>query len=71
MRIVFSRKGFTPRFAIGAVVRIPHVTPGHDRHKPKDAHRVHKVYAGADARSTHYQMEGEPSLWPETRLAAR
>jgi hypothetical protein len=58
----------TPRFAVGDRVRIPTSTPGHDRHRPKDAFRVTDVFTGTEARTTHYKLQGDPSLWPETRL---
>ena len=60
---------YAPKFQRGDMVRIPTATPGHDRHDPKVPKRIEKVYPGKDARHTSYKLEGDPSIWPETRLA--
>lgn len=50
----------------GDLVRIPHVTPGHDRHKATDVFKVKSVHHGD--RLPTALLEGSPSLWPLTRL---
>ena len=61
----------TPSYGVGDSVVVTPSTPGHDAHDPKGFVRIVEVYPGADARGTHYLLQGSPSLWPETRLHRR
>jgi hypothetical protein len=60
---------YHPRFKVGDVIRIPHVTPGHDRHDPKAFYRIKWRHIGTCSKSTTYQLNGNPSNWPESRLS--
>mgnify|MGYP000035332703 CR=1 FL=1 len=59
-----------PKFKVGDIVRIPHVTPGHDRHKSTDTFMIKRVFPGRDPATfpNSYKLEGSPSNWPESRL---